>query len=226
MNLIKSKILIFSSREEIRIVSSTIKRDVGDVTMIINNAGVQSLKSFIESSEDEFMNTMRVNLFANYWIIREFLPSMLSHNHGHIVSIVGSSGLLGFAHGSDYCTSKFAIGGMMESLDHELHLAGYDGVKTTLIYPTPINTQLHAKSKHLFNYFIKPMTTQYAARKILRTILLNKKSACIPNCLYLLPVLKSLLPTEAFMLLINFVLHPSRPNLETNDAFLDTSACN
>lgn len=75
---------------------------------------------------------------------------MLSRNHGHIVSVIGSAGLFGFCHMSDYCTSKFAVTGLMESLDHELHQAGYDGVITTSVYPTPINTSLHAKSRHLY----------------------------------------------------------------------------
>lgn len=38
---------------------------------------------------------------------------------------------------------------MMESLEHELNLAGYDGVITTLAYPSSINTSLYAKSRHL-----------------------------------------------------------------------------
>jgi len=60
--------------------------------VIVNNAGVQNFKSFIECKEEEFITTMRVNLFASYWILKEFLPSMLSRNHGHIVSIASSSG--------------------------------------------------------------------------------------------------------------------------------------
>jgi hypothetical protein len=50
---------------------------------------------------------------------------------------------------SDNCTSKFAMVGMMESLDHELTLAGYDGIFTTTIFPNSINTSLYAKSRHL-----------------------------------------------------------------------------
>ena len=76
----------------------------------------------MECKEDEFISVMRVNLFASYWMLKEFLPAMLSRNHGHIVSVVGSAGLFGFCHMFDNCTSKFAIIGMMESLDHELTL--------------------------------------------------------------------------------------------------------
>lgn len=145
----KLKYWSFRSREEIRAVSDCIRRDVGDVTIIINNAGIQSFKSFLECKEEEFISVLRVNLLASYWILREFLPGMLSRNHGHVVSIASSSGLFGFCHMSDNCTSKFALIGMMESLDHELTLAGYDGVITTLVYPSSINTTLYAKSRHL-----------------------------------------------------------------------------
>lgn len=137
------------SREEIREVCECIRRDVGEVTIIINNAGIQAFHSFMECKEEEFISTMRVNIFASYWFLREFLPSMLSRNHGHIVSVASSAGLFGFCHMSDNCTSKFALVGMMESLDHELTLAGYDGIYTTLVYPASINTTLYAKSRHL-----------------------------------------------------------------------------
>ena len=96
------------SREEIRAVSESIRRDVGDVTIIVNNTSVQTFKSFVDCKEEEFIGTMRVNLFGNYWIIKEFLPAMLSRNHGHIVSVVTSAGLIGFCHMSDNCASKFA----------------------------------------------------------------------------------------------------------------------
>ena len=75
---------------------------------------------------------------------------MLNRNHGHIVSVLSTASLFGLCHMSDYSTSKFAIIGMMESLDHELALAGYDGVVTTIVYPTPINNTIYAKSRELF----------------------------------------------------------------------------
>lgn len=69
-----------------------IRRDVGNVTMIINNAGISHFKSFMECSEEEFISTLRINLFSSYWILKEFLPSMISKNHGHIVTIANSAG--------------------------------------------------------------------------------------------------------------------------------------
>jgi len=207
------------SREEIRAVSECIRRDVGDVTIIVNNAGIQSFKSFMECKEDEFISVLRVNLFATYWLLKEFLPAMLSRNHGHIVCVVSSAGQFGFCHMSDNCTSKFAMAGMMESLDHELTLAGYDGVITSLVYPASINTSLYAKSRHLFNYLTKPLPTQFVAKRIMKAILVNQKNVCIPKVLYLLAIVKSILPSKAFMLLANFVLQPSRPNFEVTNSY-------
>jgi short-subunit dehydrogenase len=80
------------SREEIKALAELIRRDVGEITMIVNNAGISHFKSFMECSEDEFISTLRVNLFSSYWILKEFLPSMISKNHGHIVTIANSAG--------------------------------------------------------------------------------------------------------------------------------------
>ncbi len=139
--------------------------------MIVNNAGISHFKSFVECDETSFIETLQVNLFSSYWILKEFLPSMLSKNHGHIISISNSAGrtqsehklyiqitkhflkylkgLFGFCHMSDTSTSKFAMVGMMESLDHELNLAGYDGVITTHVYSAAFNSALYSKSRNL-----------------------------------------------------------------------------
>lgn len=207
------------SREEIRLISDCIRRDVGEVTFIVNNAGIQNFKSFIECEEDQFIKTMRVNLFASYWVLKEFLPSMLSRNHGHVVSVASSAGLFGFCHMSDNCTSKFAMVGMMEALDHELTLGGYDGVNTTIVFPTSINTSLYAKSRHLFNYITKPKSAHFVAQKIMQAILVNQKNVCIPKILYLLSVVKSIIPSKGFTLLANFILQPSRPNFEIKEYY-------
>lgn len=47
-----------------------------------------------------------------------------------------------FLHFSDYAGSKYAIIGMMEALDSELHHAGKQGIRTTIICPYFINTEL------------------------------------------------------------------------------------
>ena len=65
---------------------------------------------------------------------------MMKNNHGHIISIASGAGLFGIAGLVDYCASKFGAVGINESLTSELHIAGLDGVHTTLVCPFYINT--------------------------------------------------------------------------------------
>ncbi len=48
--------------------SKQVKRDVGDVTVLINNAGVVSGKKFFEVSDDLSQLTFEVNTMAHFWV--------------------------------------------------------------------------------------------------------------------------------------------------------------
>ena len=65
---------------------------------------------------------------------------MLERNHGHIVSIASSAGLVGVNGLCDYCASKFGAVGFDESLRMELVNLKKDGIHTTVVCPFFINT--------------------------------------------------------------------------------------
>ena len=73
-------------------------------------------------------------------IIKEFLPSMIQHNHGHIVSIDSICSCIGVAGLVDYCSSKFAADGLMEALRQELASQGKTGIQFTTVRPSLITT--------------------------------------------------------------------------------------
>jgi len=78
----------------------------GDVSILINNAGVVSGKEFLDATESEIEHTMKVNTLALLYTTREFLPSMIRNKKGHIVTIASLGGLIGISGASDYCASK------------------------------------------------------------------------------------------------------------------------
>ena len=78
--------------------------------------------------------------FLSIKTIKEFLPSMLQHNHGHIVSIASIAGCTGLAGAVDYCSSKFAAVGLMEALRQELASQGKTGIHLTTVCPSLITT--------------------------------------------------------------------------------------
>jgi all-trans-retinol dehydrogenase (NAD+) len=67
--------------------------------------------------------------------VKAFLPSMIEHNDGHIVTIASMAGYVGVAKLVDYCSSKAAACGFDESLRLELETKGIKGVRTSLICP-------------------------------------------------------------------------------------------
>lgn len=74
--------------------------------------------------------------------VKSFLPNMLRKNHGHIVTMGSSTGLVGLNKLTDYSTSKYGVVGFSEVLAYEVIYGGYDGVHTTLVCPSFVNTGL------------------------------------------------------------------------------------
>lgn len=80
-----------SSRQEIYRVAELVKKQLGDVTMLINNAGIVSGKKFLETEDWMIQKTMEVNTMAHFWVsLRPILcyvqtsntpPTLLVHAH-------------------------------------------------------------------------------------------------------------------------------------------------
>ena len=57
-----------TKREEVYRVAEQVKKDVGDVTILINNAGVVSGKKFMDLPDDKIELTFQVNSIAHFWV--------------------------------------------------------------------------------------------------------------------------------------------------------------
>ena len=97
--------------------------------------------------------TFDVNVIGPIRIIKAFLPGMLNQNSGRFVTVASVCSYFGFAYAADYCASKFAIFGFMESLRHELQLAK-SNVKTTLIHPYFVKTAMFDGVCSFYCFFI------------------------------------------------------------------------
>ncbi|MEE6463728.1 hypothetical protein FKM82_006034 [Ascaphus truei] len=127
-------------RENVYTTAEKVRREVGDVFLLLNNAGVVSGHHLLECPDELIERTMMVNCHAHFWTTKAFLPKMMEINHGHIVTIASSLGLFSTAGVEDYCASKFGAVGFHESLSHELKAADKDGIKTTLVCPYLVDT--------------------------------------------------------------------------------------
>nr|XP_029487304.1 epidermal retinol dehydrogenase 2-like isoform X2 [Oncorhynchus nerka] len=123
-----------SRRTEVYKVADMVKREVGDVSILVNNAGVVTGKyTFTEAPDNLVDRTLRVNVAAHFWTYKAFLPAMMSRNHGHLVCVACHGGLFAMNGLADYCASKFAAVGFAESIALEMLVLKKEGVKTTIV---------------------------------------------------------------------------------------------
>ncbi|NXE79643.1 RDHE2 dehydrogenase, partial [Cochlearius cochlearius] len=175
-----------SKREEVYQQADKVRKEVGDVTILINNAGILIGKKFCDIPDADFEKTLRVNFFSQVWTCKAFLPAMMARNRGHLVSVASAAGLLGAYRATDYSASKYAIIGMMEALDSELYHTGKQGIKTTIICPYFVNTEL-AKGFQSHNPLLLPVyDAEYVARKITDAVQKEKFYLLMPLTLHLL----------------------------------------
>ena len=109
----------------------------GHLDVVVNNAGYGSLGSIEEIPDAEVQRQFDVNLFGPLHLIRAVLPHLRERKSGHILNITSVGGLLGTAHGGIYCSSKFALEGLGESLAAQLKPLG---IHVTNVEPGPFRT--------------------------------------------------------------------------------------
>ncbi|XP_055533514.1 17-beta-hydroxysteroid dehydrogenase 13-like [Wyeomyia smithii] len=119
-----------------------VESKLGPVDILVNNAGLLTTFSLSEGSAEDVRRVFDVNLMSHLWTIREFKDGMIQRGLGHIVGI---SSILGFFHSSraaSYCTTKFAIRGLMRCLDEEFFQLGLENkVTATCVYPVFMYTR-------------------------------------------------------------------------------------
>ncbi|XP_058274952.1 short chain dehydrogenase/reductase family 16C, member 5a isoform X1 [Hemibagrus wyckioides] len=190
-----------SDRGNVYQVAEQVKQEVGDVTILINNAGIVTGKKFMDSPDSLVEKTLQVNAMAHFWTYKAFLPAMMDKNHGHLVCIASSAGLIGVNGLADYCASKFAAVGFAESVALELIATGKDGIKTTIVCPYFINTGMFDGCKTKWPHLLPILQPEYVAKKILNAILTDQTYLFMPRTIYFLMFLKSFLPYKETVIL-------------------------
>lgn len=125
--------------EEARQAVVSLAASLGRVDILINNAGIGSFGKMVDMDPAEWEQILRVNLMGTYYVTHELLPGMIAQESGDIINIASTAGERGFATGSAYCASKFAVLGMTESLMQEVRKFN---IRVTALTPSTVNTPL------------------------------------------------------------------------------------
>ncbi|XP_051989646.1 retinol dehydrogenase 10-B [Xyrauchen texanus] len=196
-----------SKRESVYATAEKVRKEVGNIDFLINNAGVVSGHHLLECPDELIERTMMVNCHAHFWTTKAFLPNMLERNHGHIVTVASSLGLFTTAGVEDYCASKFGAIGFHESLSHELKAADKDGIKMTLVCPFLVDTGMFkgCKIRKEMAAFFPPLKPEYCVKQAMRAILTDQPMICTPRVMYMVTFMKTVLPFDAIVCMYRFI---------------------
>jgi len=176
---IYSFVIDVSNIEQIESIAQQLKKDHGNIDVLINNAGIVVGKYFYEHSSAEINKTLNINSSAPMHICSQFLGSMMQNNSGHICNIVSSASLVANPKMSVYAASKWAIFGWSDSLRLEMKELKKK-IKVTTILPYYINTGMFDGVQSR----IPILEAEATALTIIKAIEENKKIITIPGWIY------------------------------------------
>ncbi len=108
---------------------------LGEVDILINNAGYMAPGYFLEQEAERWRYTMDVNLKGMLHTIHALLPHLQERGSGHIVNISSAAGLVGVPGLAVYSASKWGVFGLTEALREEAFAAGYPGIQYSSVHP-------------------------------------------------------------------------------------------
>ena len=109
----------------------------GDVSLVINNAGVGKFNKIEDVTLDDWNLQIDVNLRGSFLVSQAFIPNMKKIKKGKLVFINSVAGKQAYPYSSVYVSSKHALRGLADSLREELR---EDNIKVISIHPGAINT--------------------------------------------------------------------------------------
>jgi len=175
-----------SKSQEVRgMVEATVNRFSG-VDILVNAAGIVQKKSLHRISEEDWDQTIDVNLKGAFLCAQAVFPHMKRQRNGWIINVasyVGKVGLRGFGH---YSSSKFGMVGLTQALSDE---GEPFNIRATSICPSYVNTPLMSGSPFAPDDILQPSDICHAILFLLRLtpcavvkeIVLERKGGLVPS---------------------------------------------
>ncbi len=115
------------------------------IDILVNNAGY-GLVGPIEdiSIEEELKAQFETNLYGVIRVTQQVLPIMRRQKSGRIINVSSIGGIVGYPFSAAYCSTKFALEGLSESLSYEVDQFA---IKVILIEPALVISDFHNNVK-------------------------------------------------------------------------------
>ncbi len=147
--LLMAQTVDVSSREAMTEFAAAVHAQVPAVDVLVNNAGVGLAGGINDTTLDDWQWVLGINLWGVIHGCHFFVPKMIEQAKlggpaGHVVNVSSAFGYYGGARTLGYCTSKFAVFGLSESLRNELEP---HGIGVSVICPGVIDTDIISQTR-------------------------------------------------------------------------------
>jgi short-subunit dehydrogenase len=163
-----------ADRNQISAAIERLRAELGQVDLLIANAGLGKPDGLCPFSLDDMEQMIRVNLLGVMYSIDAVLPDMLERRQGHIAGISSSGAYEGMPGSAAYCASKAAVNTFLEGL--RIQLREY-GIPVTTICPGFVRTPMTAANRFHMPWLLD---ADVAARRIVSALNRKRKVYNVP----------------------------------------------
>jgi short-subunit dehydrogenase len=155
----------------------------GGIDILVNNAGYAVYRSFEESSLEEVLDIVNVNLCGAMRCTKYFLPTMIKQRQGRIVNISSIGGEIIITPNATYCGAKHGLVAWTKAIRYEL---AHFNISANVICPSHTKTNFHndpsfQRRKLYQNKNIHSLTTAVVSARILDSIRHDRVVDYVPS---------------------------------------------
>lgn len=162
-----------TSQESIENALVYILSQSGSLDVLVNNAGLGIAGPLENTSDAEAKEVFETNVFGVLNVCRACIPILRENGGGNIINITSIGGIVGLPFRGIYCSSKFAVEGITETLSMELKPFG---INVSIIEPGDFKTNINENRKvtneidiihynGLFDKTLKQINSEVAAAR-------------------------------------------------------------
>jgi 3-oxoacyl-[acyl-carrier protein] reductase len=130
-----------SSASEVSRLIESVRRELGAVTILVNNAGIARTNTLDNITEQDWDALMNVNLRAAFLVTQAVVAGMRAARWGRIINISSTAAQLGGVVGPHYAASKAGLIGLTHYYASQL---AKEGITANTIAPGPIRSDMSA----------------------------------------------------------------------------------
>ncbi|MDC3050493.1 SDR family NAD(P)-dependent oxidoreductase, partial [Flavobacteriales bacterium] len=144
----------------------------GRIDALINNAGIGAFKKIEEVTYSDFEKIFNTNVFGLALLSKSIISVMKKQKFGTIINIGSSASVKGFAGGSVYAASKFAVRALTQCWQAELRPFN---IRVCQLNPSEVTTAFNNDERKEREELNNKLSPKEIAHSILSILEMNKK---------------------------------------------------